>query len=95
MDDSPRDRQDWRAIGAASGLGCSIVASLLLCIGGGILLDRWLSTSPVLALVGVVFGLVVSGYLLYQLAVMNPPRRPSIRPQRDKQRADQTESLDE
>jgi hypothetical protein len=48
-----------------------------------------------LALVGVVFGLVVSGYLLYQLAVMNPPRRPSIRPQRDKQRADQTESLDE
>lgn len=95
MEDSPRDRQDWRAIGAASGLGCSIVASLLLCIVGGILLDRWLGTSPVLTLVGVVFGLVVSGYLLYKLAVMNPPRRPATRPRSDEQRADQTEGLDE
>lgn len=95
MDDSPQERQDWRAIGAASGLGCSIVASLLLCIGGGILLDRWLGTSPVLTLVGVVFGLVVSGYLLYQLATMNPPRRAAIRPRRGNERADQTEGLDE
>jgi F0F1-type ATP synthase assembly protein I len=95
MNDSPRERQDWRAIGAASGLGCSIVASLLLCIGGGILLDRWLGTSPVLTLMGVALGLVVSGYLLYQLAVMHPPRRPPIRPRRGQQRADQTEGLDE
>ena len=95
MNDSPRERQDWRAIGAASGLGCSIVASLLLCIGGGILLDRWLGTSPVLTLLGVVLGLVLSGYLLYQLATMNTPRRPSIRPRGGEQRADQTEGLDE
>ncbi len=95
MNDSPRERQDWRAIGAASGLGCSIVASLLLCIGGGILLDRWLGTSPVLTLVGVVVGLVVSGYLLYKLAVMDPPRRPSIRPRPERQRAEEAEGLDD
>ena len=79
MSHSPRGQQDWRAIGAASGLGCSIVASLLLCIGGGIFLDRWLGTSPILTLLGVVLGLVLSGYLLYQLAVMNLPAKKSVR----------------
>lgn len=79
MSSPPRGQQDWRAIGAASGLGCSVVASLLLCIGGGILLDKWLGTLPILTLVGVVLGLALSGYLLYQLAVMNVPTRKSVR----------------
>ena len=81
MNLSPRGQQDWRAIGAASGMGCSVVASLLLCIGGGILLDRWLGTSPIITLVGVGLGLAVSGYLLYQLAVMNLPSKKSVRSQ--------------
>ncbi len=81
MNLSPRGQQDWRAIGAASGLGCSVVASLLLCIGGGILLDKWLGTLPVLTLVGVVLGLSLSGYLLYQLAVMNLPKKQKVRSQ--------------
>jgi ATP synthase protein I len=78
---SPRGQQDWRAIGAASGIGCSVVAGLLLCIGGGILLDKWLGTLPIFTLVGVVLGLAVSGYLLYQLAVMNLPKKQSVRSQ--------------
>ena len=90
----PRGQQDWRAIGAASGLGCSVVASLLLCIGGGILLDRWLGTSPVLTLVGVALGLILSGYLLYQLAVMNLPNKKSVR-FRGSRLDDQAPDLDE
>jgi len=94
MQDSPRRQQDWRAIGAASGIGCSIVASLLLCMGGGILLDRWLGTSPVLTLLGVVLGLVLSGYSLYQLAVMDLPKRKSVR-SGESDRKNQTSGLDE
>lgn len=91
---SPRGQQDWRAIGAASGLGCSVVASLLLCIGGGILLDKWLGTSPVLTLVGVGLGLILSGYLLYQLAVTNLPKKQTVRSQ-GKDRKDQSGDFDE
>ncbi len=94
MNLSPRGQQDWRAIGAASGLGCSVVASLLLCIGGGILLDKWLGTLPVLTLVGVALGLVLSGYLLYQLAVMNLPKKQRVRSQ-DAERKNQSGDLDE
>jgi len=91
---SPRGQQDWRAIGAASGLGCSVVASLLLCIGGGILLDKWLGTSPVLTLVGVALGLILSGYLLYQLAVTTLPKKQTVRSQ-DENRKNQSGDFDE
>lgn len=94
MSSPPRGQQDWRAIGAASGLGCSIVASFLLCIGAGILLDKWLGTLPILTLVGVALGLAVSGYLLYQLAVMNVPKKRSVR-SGESERATHTPDLDE
>ncbi len=90
----PRGQQDWRAIGAASGMGCSVVASLLLCIGGGILLDKWLGTLPIFTLVGVALGLAISGYLLYQLAVMNLPNKQSVR-SRESDRKNQARDFDE
>ena len=68
-------QRDWQQVGVASGLGCSVVVSLLLCIGGGIILDRWLGTSPVLTFVGVGLGLAASGYALYELAVLSVPGR--------------------
>jgi ATP synthase protein I len=46
------------------------VVSLLLCIGGGILLDRWLDTSPIFTLLGMALGLAAAGYTLYELAVL-------------------------
>ncbi len=94
MSRPPRGQQDWRAIGAASGIGCSVVASLLLCVGGGILLDKWLGTLPILTLVGVAVGLAISGYLLYQLAVMNLPDKKSVR-SREPRRNNQARDLDE
>lgn len=66
-------QKDWQAIGAASGIGCSVVVSLLVCIGGGALLDRWLGTSPIMVLIGMVAGLVAAGYSMYELAVLGRP----------------------
>lgn len=68
-------QRDWRAIGAASGIGCTVVVSLLICIGGGVLLDRWLGIEPIGVLTGVAFGLIAAGYSLYELAVMGDPDR--------------------
>ena len=69
MADGPTPEQkDLRAIGVATGLGCSIVAALVLCIGGGVWLDSRFGTTPVLTLIGVVLGLAAAGYQLWELA---------------------------
>ncbi|MCC6792678.1 MAG: AtpZ/AtpI family protein [Thermomicrobiales bacterium] len=62
------ERRQLGAAGTAVGLGCSIVTSIILFIGGGIALDRWLDTSPIFTLIGVALGLVLAGYQLYELA---------------------------
>ncbi len=67
--------RDWQAIGEALTLGFSVVSSLVLCIGGGVLLDRWLGTAPVFVLVGVALGLITAGYSLYKLAARAGQRR--------------------
>jgi ATP synthase protein I len=75
----PLDRDDARAAGVAAGLGCSIVVSIIFCIVGGLLIDRWLDTSPWFTLGGVALGLVVAAYQLYELAVMSrPEQQPKI-----------------
>jgi ATP synthase protein I len=84
-------QQDWQAIGAASGIGCSIVVSLLVCIGAGILLDRLLDTTPVMVLIGMVAGMIAAGYALYELAVLASPDRGRIKLKRSK-RSDSAES---
>lgn len=70
-----RTQRDWSMAGAASGIGCSVAASLLICIGGGILLDRWLGTEPIGVLAGVALGLVAAGYSLYELTMLGDPDR--------------------
>ena len=62
------DNAQLATTGAAVGLGCSIVVTLVGMIGGGVLLDQWLDTAPVLTLVGVALGLIGAGYELYELA---------------------------
>lgn len=69
-----RDR-DMRAIGTAAGLGFSLVATLVLLIGGGVWLDSWRDTAPVFTLIGVALGLVGAGYQLYELALLGRPDR--------------------
>ncbi len=74
------DRRDWQTIANASGLGCSVVASLLLTIIGGLLLDRWAGTSPIFTIVGIFLGVATAGYLLYQLAMLSRPGPGERRP---------------
>ncbi len=62
------ERGQLRAIGAATGLGCSVVVVLGLLVGGGIALDQRFETSPILTLIGVVLGLICAGVLLFELA---------------------------
>ena len=69
---SREDRAELNQVAVASGLGCSIVASIVLTIGGGVLLDRVLDTTPVLTLIGVALGLVAAGYQLYENGPVAP-----------------------
>jgi ATP synthase protein I len=62
------DRQQLKAVGLAAGLGCAVVASLIICVLGGVLLDRWLETTPLFTLVGVLIGILAAGSQLYRLA---------------------------
>ena len=72
MDTGPTpERRDLRLIGAATGLGCSIVAALVLCIGAGIWLDDRFGTKPVLTLIGVALGLAAAGRQLWELAKLS------------------------
>jgi ATP synthase protein I len=69
----PKDFKDFSAIG----LGWSIVASLVVCIVGGVLLDQVLDTTPLLTLIGVALGLASAGYLLYELTLIGRKDRKS------------------
>lgn len=68
--DRRMDTEELGTVGMASGLGCSIVVSLVVFIVGGIFLDRWLHTTPVLLLIGVGAGLIAAGYQLYELTLL-------------------------
>lgn len=72
----PEDVKDYRSLGSL-GLGFSIVAVLLVCIVGGIFLDQYFDTAPILTLIGVVIGLVAAGYQLYELTLINQKDRQS------------------
>jgi hypothetical protein len=73
----PEDIREFSALGPAQGLGCSIVASLLVFILGGLFLDRYFDTTPLLTLIGVGIGLVAAGYQLYELTLINRKDRPA------------------
>ena len=72
---SDEERRQLGAAGTALGLGCSIVTSIILWVVGGILLDRWLDTAPILTLIGIALGLVTAGYQLYELAQVGRTNR--------------------
>ena len=64
---TPEDRAQLGAAGVAAGLGCSVVVTLVALIGGGVLLDGALDTSPIFTLIGVAAGLAAAGYQLWEL----------------------------
>jgi hypothetical protein len=62
----PKARGDWtRVLREAApylGIGTSMAATLLLCLGGGYWLDGKLGTRPVFFLAGAAFGLFAAFY---------------------------------
>jgi len=62
--------RDLHAIGIASSLGFSLVATMVVLIGGGVLLDKWLDTAPLFTLIGVAVGLIAAAYQLYELTLL-------------------------
>jgi F0F1-type ATP synthase assembly protein I len=73
---NPKNIGDVGALSALN-LGCSIVAPLIVFIVGGLFLDRYLGSTPLLTLIGVGIGLAGAGAQLVRLArYESPPRRP-------------------
>jgi F0F1-type ATP synthase assembly protein I len=56
-------------------LGFSLVASLVVFIGGGALLDQWRDTTPLFTLIGVAIGLIAAAYQLYELTLLGKKDR--------------------
>jgi hypothetical protein len=73
---TPGDRRQLEATGAAIGLGCSIVVTLVGLIAGGAALDRLFGTGPTLTLIGVGLALIAAAYELYELARVGRADRP-------------------
>lgn len=69
------DGQHTQVVGLAAGIGFAIVASLVVFIAAGIIIDRWLDASPIFTLIGVAIGLVGAGYQLYELVRVSDRKR--------------------
>lgn len=54
--------------GIAFDLGVRLGISVILGLGGGLLLDSWLSTSPIFTLVGMVLGIAAAMYTIWDVA---------------------------
>lgn len=49
-------------------LGLRLGISVILGLGGGLLLDGWLHTSPIFTLIGMVFGIGAAMYTIWDVA---------------------------
>ena len=68
-DDAPgRDANAPRSIGIAFDLGLRLGISVILGLGGGLLLDNWLQTSPIFTLAGMVLGIGAAMYTIWDVA---------------------------
>jgi ATP synthase protein I len=54
--------------GIAFELGIRLGVSVILGLGGGLLLDAWLRTSPIFTLVGMVLGIGAAMYTIWDVA---------------------------
>jgi ATP synthase protein I len=56
------------SIGIAFDLGLRLGISIILGLGGGLLLDSWLNTSPIFTLSGMVLGIAAAMYTIWDVA---------------------------
>ena len=67
-DDAPDRDAKASNIGIAFDLGLRLGISVILGLGGGLLLDAWLSTSPIFTLIGMVLGIAAAMYTIWDVA---------------------------
>jgi ATP synthase protein I len=65
----PSNRKVFSSMGLATGLGFSAVGSLLVGMLGGLFLDRWLRTTPLFLVIGILLGLGAAAFGVYRLVV--------------------------
>jgi len=54
--------------GIAFDLGIRLGLSVIVGLGGGLLLDNWLHTSPIFTLIGMVLGIGAAMYTIWDVA---------------------------
>jgi ATP synthase protein I len=54
--------------GIAFDLGIRLGISVILGVGGGLLVDSWLHTSPIFTLIGMVLGIGAAMYTIWDVA---------------------------
>jgi len=54
--------------GVAFDLGLRLGISVILGVGGGLLVDNWLHTSPIFTLIGMVLGIGAAMYTIWDVA---------------------------
>jgi ATP synthase protein I len=64
----PAEKPRTANMGIAFDLGVRLGVSVLLGLGGGLLLDSWLGTSPIFTLVGMVLGIGAAMYTIWDVA---------------------------
>lgn len=63
--DDSRPSANW---GVAFDLGLRLGISVILGVGGGLLVDGWLHTSPIFTLVGMMLGIGAAMYTIWDVA---------------------------
>ncbi len=58
-----------------SGLGCMFAGAVLLFMGGGWLLDRWLGLVPLFTILGALLGAALASVSVYRSLGIGDPRR--------------------
>jgi F0F1-type ATP synthase assembly protein I len=79
MAPEPDDNAESRGFGAGYAIvaaGFQLAFAVLLFLGAGILVDRWLHTKPIFTLVGVVVGLGAGMYAFIVRVIAESPPRP-------------------
>ena len=67
-DANGRDARASKSIGIAFDLGLRLGISVILGLGGGLLLDNWLHTIPIFTLIGMVLGIGAAMYTIWDVA---------------------------
>lgn len=71
----PEDRAALGAAGVAAGLGCSIVATVVVFIVAGVAIDQKTDRAPLFTLAGVAIAVIAAGYQLAELANIGRPNK--------------------